>query len=57
MIGAVLDELDALLGQNDTAAYVLFGKHATSLQTALGSTGGELAHRIKQFELRPREKH
>ncbi len=49
-IGAVLDELDALLGQNDTAAYALFEKYAKSLLATLGPPGDELAHRIKHFE-------
>ncbi len=46
----VLDELDALLRQSDTAAVPLFESHAAAVRKALGPRGDELAALIKRFE-------
>jgi len=47
---AVLDQLDVLLAQSNTAALSLFADHATSLSSAFGPPGEELARQIKQFD-------
>ena len=47
---AVLDQLDVLLAQSDTAALSLFADHATTLSSAFGPPGEELARQIKQFD-------
>jgi len=46
----VLDELEALLAQSDTAAIALFDNHAASLQAILGASCDELARQIRQFD-------
>jgi len=48
---AVLDELDRLLGQGDTAAIALFEKCGPSLRTALGPPCDALARQIIRFDL------
>ena len=47
---AVLNELDRLLAQNNTAAISLFETHAGMLGAALGSACKELGWQIKHFE-------
>ena len=47
---AVLDQLDALLAQSDTAAMALFDQHAAGLRTALGTQGEQLGRTIGRFE-------
>jgi CheY-like chemotaxis protein/HPt (histidine-containing phosphotransfer) domain-containing protein len=47
---AVLDQLDALLAQSDTAAMALFDQHAAGLRTALGTQGEQLGRAIGRFE-------
>ena len=46
---SVLQELDALLAQNDTGAIALFEEHASSLRLALGPPAEELGRQIKRF--------
>lgn len=45
----LIDELDALLAKNDTAAIVFYESHADSLSAALGSMCQRLAHEIRSF--------
>jgi hypothetical protein len=49
-VSAVLDELDALLAQSDTAAFALFKLRAASLQQALGAPCAALAHQLERFD-------
>ncbi|MDP2108276.1 MAG: Hpt domain-containing protein, partial [Rhodocyclaceae bacterium] len=46
----VLDELDSLLMQSDTAAVGLFKEHAAALRATLGAPCDELARRIGSFD-------
>ncbi|MDO8251191.1 MAG: hypothetical protein Q7T78_15930, partial [Rhodoferax sp.] len=46
---AVLDELDTLLAQSDTAAITHFQAHAALLRAALGQPCESLARQITQF--------
>jgi signal transduction histidine kinase/DNA-binding NarL/FixJ family response regulator/HPt (histidine-containing phosphotransfer) domain-containing protein len=46
----VLDDLDALLAQNDTAAVDFYADHAPSIGALPGSDGDELGRQISQFE-------
>ena len=46
---AVLDELDTLLGQGDTAAIALFERHTTALHLLLRSECEELEQQIRRF--------
>ena len=46
----LLDELDQLMAQNDTAALTLFERHGAALQQALGPACETLAAQIKRFE-------
>jgi hypothetical protein len=45
----ILDELDALLVQSNTAAITLLDRHDTLLRPILGSQFDELARLIRQF--------
>jgi two-component system sensor histidine kinase/response regulator len=47
---AVLEQLDALLAQSDTAAMALFDQHATLLRATLGGQGQQLGREIGRFE-------
>ena len=47
---AVLEQLDALLAQSDTAAMALFDQHAAALRAALGAQGEQLGRAIGRFE-------
>ena len=49
-VRAVLDQLDALLAQSDTAAIALFEEHAAALRAALGAQGEQLGRAIGRFE-------
>ncbi len=49
VLKVLLDELDALLEKNDTAAIVFYESHADALYAALGEPCETLAHEIKQF--------
>jgi HPt (histidine-containing phosphotransfer) domain-containing protein len=49
-LGVVVNQLDALLAEHDTAAVSLFESHAAFLRTSLGETCEELARQIKKFE-------
>ncbi len=46
----LLDELESLLVQSDTAAVSLLEDHAALLRAALGARYENLAHQIKQFD-------
>jgi two-component system sensor histidine kinase/response regulator len=48
-LNAVLEELEALLAQNDTAAVALYEAHAALLRSTLGPPGEALALHIGQF--------
>jgi signal transduction histidine kinase/DNA-binding response OmpR family regulator len=48
-VRAVLDQLDTLLTQSDTAAITLLQAHAALLRATLGQPGEQLARQIKQF--------
>ncbi|MCX7087194.1 MAG: Hpt domain-containing protein, partial [Methylococcales bacterium] len=50
MLTSMLDELDALLAQSDTAAIALVEKHAVALQAALGQTYAQFAEQFNAFE-------
>jgi PAS domain S-box-containing protein len=50
---AVLDQLEGLLAQHDTAAITLFEKHASALRAAFGPSIDELAKRLRQFAFEP----
>ncbi len=47
---AVLNELESLLGENDTRAMSLFEEHATLLRAALGQQYEALARQLGQFD-------
>jgi len=47
---ALLEQLDALLAQSDTAAMALFEQHAAALGAALGAQGEQLGREIARFE-------
>jgi CheY-like chemotaxis protein len=47
---ALLEQLDALLAQSDTAAAALFEQHAPALRAALGAPGEQLGREIGRFE-------
>jgi len=47
---AIINELDTLLAQSDTAVIALFEKHAASLQPILGSSYESFAQQIEQFQ-------
>jgi two-component system sensor histidine kinase/response regulator len=49
-VAAVLDRLDALLGQADTAAIALFDEHAALLRAALGPACDLLKRQVDGFE-------
>ena len=49
ILKAVLDDLESLLAQSDTAALSLFAAHAAALRASLGPGCAELASQIKQF--------
>ena len=49
-VRAVLEQLDALLEQSDTAAIALFESHAALLRAALGAQGEQLGREIGRFE-------
>lgn len=49
LLKRLIDELDALLANNDTAAIVFYESHADSLSAALGSTSQRLAREIRSF--------
>lgn len=49
VLKVLLDELDVLLAENDTAAIVFYESHADALHAALGEPCVALAHEIKQF--------
>jgi signal transduction histidine kinase/CheY-like chemotaxis protein/HPt (histidine-containing phosphotransfer) domain-containing protein len=55
-IRKVLDELESLLAQSDTAAVVLFDDHAAALRAALGAACDDLARQIKLFDFEAAEK-
>ncbi len=46
----ILNELDALLAQNDTLAIACCQEHAAALRAALGPRCDELARQIRQFQ-------
>ena len=46
---ALLDQLDALMAQSDTAAIALYEQHAAELCATLGEPGTRLGHEISQF--------
>ena len=48
-VSAVLNELNTLLAQSDTAAIALYEAHAALLRAALGPPAEQLADQIKQF--------
>ncbi len=47
---ALLDQLDALLAQSDTAAMALYEEHASALRTVLGAQGEQLGRAIGRFD-------
>ncbi len=47
---ALLERLDALLAQSDTAAMALFEEHTAALHGALGTQGEQLGREIGRFE-------
>jgi PAS domain S-box-containing protein len=47
---AVLDELNTLVGESDTAALALFAEQATLLRSALGPPCAELERHLKKFD-------
>jgi len=47
---ALLDQLDAMLGQSDTAATALFEEHTAALCVALGAQGEQLGREIGRFD-------
>jgi hypothetical protein len=46
---AVLDALESLLANSDTATLALFAEHGAALHATLGPNCSELAVQIKQF--------
>ena len=46
----ILDELESLLAQCDTAAVTLLEEHAAQLRAALGVPGDDLARQVKRFD-------
>ena len=53
---AVLEQLDALLAQSDTAAMALFDQHAAALRGALGAPGEQLGRAIGRFDFQAARK-
>ncbi|MEI6719537.1 MAG: Hpt domain-containing protein [Betaproteobacteria bacterium] len=49
-LASLLERLDALLAQSDTAVIALFEQHATALHAALGAPGEQLGGEIGRFE-------
>ncbi len=49
-VSALLEKLDALLAQSDTAAAALFEQHGAELRAALGAPGEQLGREIGRFE-------
>jgi two-component system sensor histidine kinase/response regulator len=49
-LASLLEQLDALLAQSDTAAIALFEQHATALHAALGTPGEQFGGEIGRFE-------
>jgi signal transduction histidine kinase len=49
-VRAVLEQLEKLLAQSDTAAMALFDKHALMLRATLAAPGEKLAREIGRFE-------
>jgi HPt (histidine-containing phosphotransfer) domain-containing protein len=47
---ALLEQLDTLLAQSDTAALALFDQHAAALRAALGAQGDSLGREIGRFK-------
>jgi HPt (histidine-containing phosphotransfer) domain-containing protein len=56
LLKTLLDQLDTLLAQHDTAAIALIEDQAPLLRSALGQSGAELVRLIRNFEFDPAHK-